>query len=309
MKQIPEPTYNYETDVLVRAYERSMRDLEQVLQTVDFTDVQRAAHVARMAEIQRILRDLDATTEAWALKYVPAAVADGVARTLVALEYAESIEDARKIATMSRINEQLVATAVADLQDDLLAVTQNIERKVRTGLRQATQEAMRANLTAGRNTSYDISRDILAQARAQLGKTLETGIIDAGGRRWKPKTYAKMIARTKLLSAHLESTQNEALSNNALYGIISSHAARDYCRFHEGRIVKLAPDAPGNYPTVAELKATGQIFHPNCRHVVTPVRLPENLPTAVRKKAADQAEAGAKAAPVGRKVSLLKNDA
>ncbi len=306
LKTIPEPTYEYETGLLIRYYTRAMRDLDSVLKSLDLTKTQRAFQLATMGEIQRVLTDLNAQTAEWAKEYVPLATRDGVVRTLVALDLVENAAEAQRIYTFSSMNEHLVATAVADLQDDLLAVTQNIERRVRTGLRQATQEAMRSNMTAGLNNNRDLSRDILAQARQRLGQTLETGIIDSVGRRWKPEVYTNMVARTKLTSTHLEATQNEAIERGAYYGIISSHGAKDYCRFHEGRIVKLTPEAPGDYPTVEELKATGQIFHPRCKHVVTPLRDPSLLPQSVIEKAENQAERGGKAAEIGRKVSVFE---
>ena len=54
------------------------------------------------------------------------------------------------------------------------------------------------------------------------------------------------------------------------------------------------------------LKATGQIFHPRCKHVVTPLRDPSLLPQSVIEKAENQAERGGKAATIGRKVSVFE---
>lgn len=137
------------------------------------------------------------------------------------------------------------------------------------------------------------------QWRKDIGDALDTGLIDSAGRRWKPSTYAETVVRTKMLNAHIDSTTNEALECGAQYGIISSHGASDACRFHEGRIVKLDPNAPGDYPTVDELRSTLQIFHPNCKHVVSPMKNLDIMSDSRRQKAESQGELGKRAISVG----------
>jgi hypothetical protein len=181
----------------------------------------------------------------------------------------------------NRLNRDFIKTAVADTQDDLLQVSQNIERKVRTAIRQVTAEAMRSNLTQGINTTDSIKRDILKNLRERLGDSINTGIIDAAGRRWKPETYVEMVTQTKLAQTQRESTINDALGRNANYGIISSHGAKDLCRNWEGKIVKLTPDAPGDMPYYGSLP-NREIFHPRCKHVISPVRRLDRLPEDIR---------------------------
>jgi hypothetical protein len=189
---------------------------------------------------------------------------------------AETVEEARKIVVFNRLNRDFIKTAVADTQADILQVSQNIDRKVRTTIRQVTAEAMRANLTQGINTTDSIKRDILRDLRQRLGDSINTGIIDAAGRRWKPEVYSEMVTRTKLAQAQRESAINDALGREAYYGKISSHGAKDACRNWEGKIVKLMPDAPGDYPYYGSLP-NREIFHPNCKHVISPVRRPDRV--------------------------------
>lgn len=87
-----------------------------------------------------------------------------------------------------------------------------------------------------------------------------------------------MVVRTKMMYAHMEATTNEAIERGVMYGTISSHGAKDGCGQYEGKVVKLVQDAPGDYPSVDALRASGAIFHPNCKHVITPKRYPESLP-------------------------------
>lgn len=300
-REIPDPSYEYEVAQLVEAYKRAINEIQRELERLNLTDISRANAQATLAEIASILAALDEESAAWVALHIPMAVRNGAARTLVALGPASNIEQAQKIVKFNRLNRELVAANVADTQADLLAVTQNINRRVRAAVRSATAESMRANMAKGITGRRTISRDILSGIRGRLADTADQAIIDAAGRRWKTEVYVDMLTRTKLANTTVEATRNEAVEREAYYGVISSHGAKDACRYHEGRIIKLIPEAPGPYPTYEQLRATGQIFHCNCRHTVSPFRKIENLPARVREKAEKQQVIGNKAISTGKR--------
>lgn len=272
----PDPTYDRDINILIRAYKASLIDIVGELDRLELTDMSRANSQAALAEVAKTLASLNAESAEWVKTYIPKAATDGVIQAIIGLGVTDTVEEAAKIAKFNRLNREFVATAIADTQADLLAVTQNIDRKVRVAVRQATADAMRANLAKGVNGRRTISRDILTQMKSTLGDSVNTGIIDAAGRRWKPETYVEMVTRTKMAQTHRETTMNEALGRGAMYARISHHGAKDACRNYEGMIVKLTPDAPGNYRYIGDLPRR-EIFHPRCRHTITPVRDPANI--------------------------------
>lgn len=271
---IPDPTYDYEIALLVRAYKNALLSISAELSRLDLTAMSRANAKATLAEVADILRGLNTESAAWVDRYVPKAATDGIARSIVSLGAASTLEDAEKIVKFNRINREFVASAVADTQADLLAVTQNVDRRVKIAIRQATADSMRANLTRGINGNRTLNADILQRMKGTLGSAVSTGIIDAAGRRWQPEVYVKMLTRTKMAATHRESTINEAVGRGAYYGVISRHNAIDKCRGYEGMIVKLTPDAPGDYRFIGDLPRN-EIFHPNCKHLVTAIRDPK----------------------------------
>lgn len=276
MAILPDPNYDRDINRLVDAYKRAVLAIATELSRLDTSDISHAHAKAALAEVAVILRELNAESAAWVAEYIPKAAIDGVARAIVELGVVNTLVEAEKIVKFKRINRELVASAIADTQADLLAVTQNIDRRVRQAVRQATAESFRANMASGVNGRRTINADTLAGIRKTLGSATDTGIIDAAGRRWKPEVYVDTVTRTKLNSAHRDATINEAIGREAYYARISSHGANDACAQWEGRIVKLIPDAPGEYPYVGFLPRR-EIFHPRCRHVLTPVRNPENI--------------------------------
>lgn len=281
-REIPTPTYEYETATIVRYYEEALRQIGRELERIHVTDVQRAHMLAVQKEIAGILTELDEKASAWVAANIPVAAEDGVIRTIVSLGVVDTVAEARKIVEFNRLNRDFIETAIADTQDDLLQISQNVSRKVRTAIREVTAESIRSNLTKGINASDPIKRDIVAELRKRLGDSINTGIIDASNRRWNPKIYAEMVVRTKMAQTQRETAINEALGRDANYGIISSHGAKDACRNWEGKIVKMTPDADGDFPYVGALPRR-EIFHPNCRHVVTALRRPERLPDRLRQ--------------------------
>lgn len=281
-KELPPPNYDYDVERLVYYYEKALKELQQKLLTLDLDDLKRAHVVATMSSIDDILRQLDVDASAIIEEIIPKAAKDGAARTLVSLGLASTLTEAQNIVKFNRLNKALVETAVADTQADLLNVTQNISRRVKVTVRQVTAEALRTNLTQGNNGTASLSRNIRRRLYQALGSSADTAIVDAAGRRWKLKSYTDMLVSTKMMEAHKEATINEAVSHDALYGVISSHGAKDACRNWEGRIVKLTPDAPGDYIYYGDIPRT-ELWHPRCRHLLTPTHRPDRLPSHLRE--------------------------
>ena len=272
-KELPTPTYNYETATLRSYYEKAMSSVSSELSRLGLSNFERAQILATQAEIKKILTELDGLAAEWAAVNIEKSATDGVVRSLVALGLAETVQEAENIVRFSKLNRDLIKTAVADTQDDLLQISQNVDRKVRIAIRQAAAETMRSNMAHGINGTASLKRDLLSR----LDEATKVGIIDARGYRWQPEVYAEMVVRTKMSRTHTEATINDALGRDVLYGVISSHGATDACAKWEGRIVKLVREAPGDYPYYGDLPRR-EIFQPNCKHLISPVRRPDRLP-------------------------------
>ncbi|MCS1350314.1 phage minor capsid protein [Mechercharimyces sp. CAU 1602] len=301
MRQVPSPDFEYDVETLVSYYKDALRQIQLELERYDLTKYQRANQMALLKQLSDILSELNDKAMDWVEENIPKAARQGVVDTLYELGVVESVTEAERVMSFNRPNKEAVQAAVADMQTDLLAVTQNVERKVRAVVRQVAAEVMRENMTLGINGVKTIRSDLLTRLRNQLGNSADNALIDSAGRRWRLPTYTDMLARTKLSQVYLEAKTNEAVGRGAYLGIISSHAATDGCRWHENRIVKLSVSAPGNYPTVEELRATGQIFHPNCKHTITTLMSTDYLPQEVKEKAVRQAERGDKAIVTGKR--------
>lgn len=299
MRNLPPPVFNYSVSVLVKYYKNAATSIINEIERSDITSLNAANSRVVLAEISDIIVELDDNSRKWVKKNIPESARRGVARSLVSLGIVETFEEAEKIVKFNKLNRGMVSAAVADSYQDLAYVTQNIDRKTKAGLRRVFSQVAREQYTQGVSGIKTIKRETLNRMYAELDGIVNTGIIDAAGRKWRPETYVETVAIEKMNQAYFEANMNESIDRGAYYGVISSHGATDACSFHEGRIVKLVEDAPGDYPTIDELKATNQIFHVRCKHQVNTLRDVDLLPESVLDKAEQQAKLGEKAIEIG----------
>lgn len=269
-----DPNYDGPVSKLLGAFRRARSAISNAVSRLFTRGASRKAADTAAKETSEAIRDLNAEAKEWIDDNLTRSAHDGVKRALIDLGVAKTLLEAAEKAKLNRANRDMLAAAILDTQADVLAVTANMDRKTKAAIRQALADALRANLSRGTNSSASISRDVLDRMRKTLGDAVDSGIIDSAGRRWKAEVYVDMLVRTKMAETQRQATINEALGRGVMYGQISRHGATDACRNWEGRIVKLTPDAPGDYPYYGDLPRR-EIFHPRCRHVINPIRNPE----------------------------------
>ncbi|MFL1677599.1 MULTISPECIES: phage minor capsid protein [Bacillales] len=301
-RAVPQPSYDYKVRRLVRLYKKALKEIQKELGRTDVTRLSHANSYALMRSIQARLIDLDKEAVKWISENIPAATKQGTASALISLGYVDTIEEAMLIAKFNQTNRLLVASAVADTQKDVLAITQNMNAQIQKKIQKITLTVISEQLTLGygMRTIRNEMRERIKKLQEELKDAADTAIIDSAGRRWKVEHYTEMLARTKLTLIHTEATRNEALGRDALYATISVNTKTwDACKYHQGRIIKLDPNAKGNYPTYEELKMSGQIFHPNCKHHIQPFRMLSRLDEEARQFAENQHELGTRAIEAG----------
>lgn len=296
MRNVPKPVFDYKVAILVSYYKKAS---QKIINEIERSNITTGNSRAVLKDVSEIIVDLDDNSRGWVEDNIPLSARQGIARSLVTLGEAKTFEEAEKIVGFNKLNRSMVQAAVADTYSDLAQVTQNIDRKTKAGLRRVFSEVAREQYTQGISSRQTIKRETLDRMYKEIDDMVNTGIIDAAGRRWRPETYVETVGIEKMNQAYFEANTNEAIARGAYYGVISSHGATDACRYHEGRIVKLTEDAPGDYPTVEDLKASGQIFHIRCMHHVSTLRNLDMLPESVLDKAEEQAELGEKAISAG----------
>lgn len=201
--------------------------------------------------------------------------AEGAVKNAYNAGYMNSMETAGKkgdiIYTDSQ--KQSLDKLITDTCDDLLQATQFMSEQAKRFVRVKTSEVMQlqqALRNGNKQLAYSIAR------RLEEGKLANdaysqafTGIVDKAGRRWNLGTYSEMVARTKVMQAHIKGTAEQGFELGYHLYIISSHNAIDACSKWEGIVISVGEDL--GYPDYFDIAASNECFHPNCKHHITPI--------------------------------------
>ncbi|WP_431819258.1 phage minor capsid protein (plasmid) [Bacillus thuringiensis] len=306
------PSYEENVGRFTSIYRKALIRLRKELDRVDVTTLTHASTYALIRNMQAELRQVDKDAVEWVKENIPLAMKDGIADSLVALEYVESREEAIRIVRFNQVNAMLLLKATQDTFEDVLGITQNMNKHFVKEIRKVSAEVIAENIAMNNQvqiTSKEMTKRI-EELQKRLRDSMDVAIVDKGHRKWSVEHYTDMLARTKMTQLHSEACSNEAVGRGAYYATISFNAStKDACRHHQGRIVKLTSEAEGNYPTVDQLKISGQIFHPNCKHHIIPLRDVSLLSNWERSLAEKQQKTGDKALDAGgRNPANVEND-
>lgn len=114
----------------------------------------------------------------------------------------------------------------------------------------------------------------LESVKREIGETFMIGKIpvmcrDGIVRHYKPEQYTMLMARTGARDMREMGLHQKMTDNGLDLVVISSHKAKDPCRFWENKVLSITGQTKG-YTTVEEARSTGEIFHFNCAHHSSP---------------------------------------
>lgn len=288
---IPLPNYERDVNEIKRIYRNAINEVILILEELSTwgkdKHISKAQMESVLAQLSVLLREVDKEAEVWIRERIRTAFKNGQAETILAIGETKTLEEAIKLASMSALATQTISALIDDTFEDLLYANNKMKRETIKMVRKVVAEQMKTQVAAGMGRLTTRRAIVTALTKKELRDRFNVegnvAIIDRLGRRWKLQTYAEMVVRTKLLQAHIEGTRIEALERGIDLAIISSHGATDPCRDFEGQIISLNGYTEG-FLTYEELRASNLIFHPNCRHKVTPIRDINLLPPEVREK-------------------------
>lgn len=196
----------------------------------------------------------------------------------------------------AKFGKQYVEDMFKDNYSHIAAQTNKMLTDVKSQLRADSAQVFQRASVEGLS-----SKQAYYALRSQIADHIpDFKFIDRAGRVWETDTYFEMLTRTVIANASQESYINQLTSMgqdlvkvsrhqvpegtpaSAIPGLIAaSKKARsgggkkgkgkgkgryvDACAFWEGVVLSLTGSTP-KYPTLAQARSSGQIFHPRCRH-------------------------------------------
>ena len=287
VREIPEIRHNKDINHIIRhykiAYNQVVKELVSLLDEPNISDIYRQQEGSLARQILFILNQADeqALPETEAL--IRKAFTEGQAQTIFSLGEASTLSEATNGVSFSMLAKQSVEAIITDTFEDVLAITNRTDKKIKKTIRDIAGETMRLN--AIQQLGYETTRKEIISKLLKEGFTKEIketfkGVTDSAGRKWKLDSYVNMLVKTKMQQSYMEGIITESVERGSDLGIISSHGATDKCSHYEGMIISLTGNTSG-YLSYQELKSSNHIFHPHCKHTVTPIRditlLPQSL--------------------------------
>lgn len=289
VREIPEVNYDKDIKRLLKYYNRSylliVKELIRLLETESWhVIIEQESSLLRQLGV--ILKQNDEEVLPEIEHIITSSFKEGQARALINAGEATTLTEATGKVSMSMLATKTIESMVADTMDDVLALTNRTDKKIKQTIRDIAGEVMRLN--AVQQLGYDTTRKDIAAKLLKQGFSKKVskdfkGVTDSAGRKWELDKYVNMLVKTKMQQSYSEGVKTEAVERGVDMAIVSSHGAKDACRHYEGMVISLTGATKG-LPTYAELKRSNKIFHPNCKHTITPLRDLSLLPEEIREK-------------------------
>lgn len=231
--------------------------------------------------IDERMESLNRTTAKQVRREVEKQYITGSAFGAIASGLATTLKDLKEVVPYSELNTAKIDQLLEDTMGDLLFSTQHTTKNVKKIVRETFVKNLQYQ--GLKNESQNNIKKIIGKelSKKLMSENLQkkgfVGIVDSAGRKWNTQTYVNMATATKLNQAYAEGLKSQALNSGKDLAIIPEKGATDACRHFEGMIISMTGQTDG-YMTYDQLKATGLIFHPRCRHSPCPIGSVDLLP-------------------------------
>jgi hypothetical protein len=279
------PTPNYTKDInrLKKHYKDAFLKtiaLVSSLNGIDGKAQQQAILESQLRQMQVVMNELDTELGSWTEETLTTAYENAWVSAAVTTGIAKDLIEARQMVQFSAIKTHQMKAIVEDTFEDLLLANNRMRKEATKLIREIVADKMRQEIMMQkgyRDTKTTVLNSIASDERLKelLQKRVFVGIVDKSGRHWDMSTYVDTVVRTKFSQTQIQASTDfvtEHYDGDAVtdLAMISSHGAKDSCKSFEGMIVSLEGRTRG-YTTLADVRASGLIFHPRCMHIVNPI--------------------------------------
>lgn len=267
-QQLNKPAGTVPSDGAIKLFSNILGDayasIMRILTNGDLTDD--AVALEKAAQIEGIARELDIDMRSWVSVEVPAFYEIGMFEAMKGLH--------------ERGSNVLFSTSFANFHREAIeAITQETYASIAEGMTGITRTGNKVLSMAKRErVLVELAKgDILGKDRKTIAKRIAqvfeddgiTALVDRGGKQWDLLTYGEMLSRTKLTQAHNTGTINRMVESGYDLVEVSEHTGScPLCQPWQGQILSATGRTPA-YESLDNAIAYG-LFHPNCRHTVTP---------------------------------------
>lgn len=234
------------------------------LLTGDLTKDRR--RLAILNQVEQEVKSLDKDVRAFTAIEVPAFYEQGMFESIKGLnERGSGVLIDREFANFHR---EAIGAMTAETYAHIAQGMTGITRTAEMVIGQATRESILIEIAKGA-----IGGDDTRRIRNNIKQLLEDrgikALRDKAGREWDLNAYGEMLVRTKLTQAHNSGLINRMTETGYNLVQVSSHFGTcPLCAPYEGEILSI--NGTSSDFNSLDNAISGGLFHPNCRHTVTP---------------------------------------
>lgn len=249
---------------MVAIYAEALRNLKDIVYSVDATDAAKERAANKIIQVQRITKDLKKSNAAWVEKYIPEAykrgmhVDDEMLKQVAGSKYNEKFttphQEAVKVSVESAVVDyNKIASGLESVYTDY------IRRVQVSAKRTAIARTIAGGIVEGRSRRT-VSQQIIEDLRDRIAKNT----ITVGQATLNARTYADLLARTLTRAAVTEGTINRLIEYDVDLVIFSNTGAIDWCRIYENQIFSISGKSR-RYPMLTMRPP----LHINCTHTLS----------------------------------------
>jgi hypothetical protein len=252
-------------------YAESRDSLLKKLSVGSLSGFQKQRATSLLSQVNAAIAQLDMRAYRWAKNSLSESYNTGI-------KYAEkSLREqnvVRGVNYDAAIHKKAIEALVDDVSIQLLSSNTTIKAGISRLIRETQQKVLEdteisktiaAGITEGA-TREEVSNKLLTSFQNEIG---QGNFIKVGSKQYDPADYAELVARTRTREATTLGTINTALQYGVDLVQVSEHEdidGIDICNEFEGKIFSLSGTSK-IYPELTQRPP----FHPNCRHVLTPI--------------------------------------
>lgn len=256
------------SDAGVKVFHKSVAGAyERILSTVEGADLSDATRRKQaLNQIRTILQDADQDVRAWIAVQIPAFYEMGMFETTK-----ELIKEGRTVAVdkaFATFHKEAIAALSNETYNNIAEGMAGLARTGEQLISTAARDSILKKIIDGQITG-ESRKDINKKIQDELKREGLHALVDKSGKTWDLSRYGDMLARTKLTQAHNSGVVNRMADNGNDLVMVSSHYGTcEICAPWENRVLSVSGKENG-FDSLGKAEASG-LFHPNCRHTMTP---------------------------------------
>ena len=276
---IPDRVLDKDANRIINIYKTTYQNILNYLVSElsiqgDLSQINHNTYMSMMAQIEYMLKSMEVEVRNEVTEVIEKEFIRGTVYHYAVINGVTDVTQILLDMPFSQINWNKANQLIEDTMEDLLYATSFTEQSIKRLVKDVVSKHLQLGALEGeayKNIKKRITSELTAKG---LSKTIKqkgfVGIIDKSGRRWNIITYTDMLVQTKMQQAYTEGLKEQSIQDGHDLAQIPYKSAKDSCKNFEGMIISMTGQTKGFY-TYDQLKATGLIFHPRCRHTPLPV--------------------------------------